>query len=96
MILAQDCIPENWVETRPPSEDPTVFKEEIRHRLVSLLFKIKFVPDQHYLEFEIWQGDRMLGASSSWGVPSIQAWKEDFLYRGNFNVFLSRQGVQMF
>lgn len=68
-------------------------REILRNKHNSLRFEIDYIPETNDLNFEIYDGDNMLGAMNHF-APTIRQWKETFVYNGGFNIFLSNQRIQ--
>ena len=94
MLLENEYTQENWTIEVPNPDQQN--EKSIKHNQTGLEFRVKFDPTQSYIEYEIYEQNRLLGANSSWGVPSIEQWISGFIYNGSFNVFLSRQDLRIF
>ena len=93
MLLEQEYTQENWTRIKDPNNPNN---ESIKHNHANLEFRVKYDPVQSYIEYEIYEASRMLGANSSWGVPSLDQWVSGFIHNGDFNVFLSNQDLRIF
>ena len=56
-----------------------------------LRIMVNYYPDKT-VQFTIFDGDRTLGSGNTF-APTLEAWKENFVFNGGFNVFLSKQDV---